>query len=410
MIEFPPRFWQWIAEHANDDPMRLRLSAARYPDPWVGEGIGQIERRNRASKKIPHALSHAAFYIPTDLSVEQSTGEALAAYHASRINDGDRVVDLTAGLGIDVLAMARRAKSVVAVERDPEVADALRHNAAVMGMNNVTVVCADCTEWVKTCDEHFDVCFIDPARRGEHGERIYSVADCRPNVVAMLDDLRRMASRLIAKLSPMLDISDTAIRFGCATRIMALGTTTECKELVAECALVPDEAHDLSVAAVTVRTGKEASAFTFTPAAEANAAAEYAMPTVGQHLYMPYPAVMKVGATKLICERYGLCKPSVNTHLYYGTEAIDGFPGERYDIVDVLPYSSSVIKRLSKRMPRAMVGVRNMGITAEALRRKLKISDGGDMRIIGFSAADSSRHLIISAQKRGLWSDGRHAP
>ncbi len=402
MIEFPPRFWQWIAEHVNDDPLRLRLSAVRYPYPWVGEGISQIERRGRGAKKIPHALSYAAFYIPTDLSVEQSTSEALAAYHASLINDGDRVVDLTAGLGIDVLAMARRAKSVVAVERDPAVAEALRHNAAVMGMNNVTVVCADCTEWVKACDEHFDVCFIDPARRGEHGERIYSAADCRPNVVAILDDLRRITPRLIAKLSPMLDISDTACRFDCATHIIALGTTTECKELVAECALGPDEAHDLRVAAVTVRTGKEASAFTFTPAEEANAAAEYAMPTVGQHLYIPYPAVMKVGATRLICERYGLCKPSANTHLYYGSDVISDFPGERHDIVDVLPYSSSVIKRLSKRLPRAMVGVRNMGITADALRRKLKISDGGDMRIIGFSAADSSRHLIISAQKRGL--------
>lgn len=400
MIEFPSRFWQWIAEHVNEDPMRLRLSAARYPYPWVGEGINQIERRGRGAKKIPQALSYAAFYIPTDLSVEQSTSEALAAYHASLINDGDRVVDLTAGLGIDVLAMARRAKSVVAIERDPAVAEALRHNASVMGINNVTVVCADCTKWVKECGEHFDVCFIDPARRGKHGERIYSVADCRPNVVAMLDDLHRIAPRLIAKLSPMLDISDTACQFGCATHIIALGTTTECKELVAECALGAVEVPDLRVEAVTVRDGKEATAFTFTLADEANAVAEYAMPTVGQYLYIPYPAVMKVGATKLICSRYGVSKPSANTHLYYGSEVIDGFPGERYDIVDVLPYSSSVIKRLSKRVPRAMVSVRNMGITADALRHKLKISDGGDMRIIGFSAADSSRHLIISAQKR----------
>ena len=42
----------------------------------------------------------------------------------------------------------------------------------------------------------------------------------------------QVAPRYIAKLSPMLDISHVLSELDCVRNIMAVGTTTECKELV----------------------------------------------------------------------------------------------------------------------------------------------------------------------------------
>lgn len=87
---------------------------------------------------------------------------------------------MTAGLGIEAFHMARRAASVTAIEMNPPVAEAIEANAATLRLPNVTAVQADCREWLEQCRLTFDTIFIDPARRGDRGQRLYSLADCQP--------------------------------------------------------------------------------------------------------------------------------------------------------------------------------------------------------------------------------------
>lgn len=397
--QLPNSFWQWVADHIADDAVKLRLGAAKWPYPWISEAINQVQRRQRSAKKLPALIANPQSYIPTDLSIEQCTSEALARYHSSLINEGDTVIDLTAGLGIDAMALARRAKSVTAIERDPIVTEALEYNADILGVDNLTVVCADCVEWLHTMASSTDsqpladVCFIDPARRGDHGQRLYSLADCQPDIVALLPTIHHIARRIIIKMSPMLDISATLRLLPRTHCMIALGTTTECKELIAD---VGQTEAEPTIEAVTVKHDGTIATFSFTPEEEAAARMRIAMPQPGEHLYIPYPAVMKSGGVRALSERFGLTKPSANTQLFYSPEVIDNFPGEQYEIIEVLPYASSVIKRLNRRYPLAMVSERNMGIPADTLRRKLAIRDGGALRIIGFTSASGSRHLLIA--------------
>ncbi|MDE6320839.1 MAG: hypothetical protein K2L93_00915, partial [Muribaculaceae bacterium] len=240
----------------------------------------------------------------------------------------------------------------------------------------------------------FDVCYIDPARRGVEGERVYGLDDCSPNVVSLLPYISRISKRLIVKMSPMLDITATLKSLPKTCRIIALGTTTECKELIA----VVDfsEATDTPIIeTVTIKPNDEKSTFAFTKNDEIVAQAMIAMPQAGDYLYIPYPSVMKAGGIKVLSERFRLSKPNANTQLFYSSESIEDFPGTRLKIVEVLPYASSVIKRLNRRYPAAMVSERNMGISSDVLRRKLAVREGGDVRIIGFSAA-KERYLLIA--------------
>lgn len=395
--EYPYDFWRWVEAHAQDDPIKLRLGASKWSEPWIGEAINQVQRRKRSAKKLPKLLSAPSVFIPTDLSTEQSTSETLAEYHASLIGEGDTVVDLTAGLGVDAMAIAHRAKSVTAIERDPIVAEALEYNARIQDIENINVVNANCEEWLQmACADgaHFDVCYIDPARRGDSGQRVYGLDDCSPNVITLLPSIMRICKKLIVKMSPMLDITATLRSLPDTCRIISLGTPTECKELIAVVDFQESPSAPI-IEAVTVKNNGDISTFSFTREDEAVAQAQIVMPKAGNYLYIPYPAVMKAGGLKVLSQRYGLLKPDANTQLFYSTEILHDFPGQRLDIVEVLPYSSSVIKRLNRRYPTAMVGERNMGISSDVLRRKLAVREGDGARIIGFSAG-KERYLLIA--------------
>lgn len=391
-MELHDDFFQWVETHKADDPTRLRL---KFGKDRAFE-ILQIECRRKYTAKLGATLdANPQFVFPNALAGEMSTSDRLASYHASLVEGGTQVVDLTAGLGIDAMALTRTAADVTAVEIVSDVADALRHNAA--GNDRLTVVCDDCLNFCKQAlDEgrHFDAMFIDPARRDDAGGRVYALADCRPDVVAMLPLLRRLTDRLIVKASPMLDISHTLSELPDAVRVIALGTTTECKELDIIVDFGADCADPL-IEAVTLGSNGAEWAFAFRRSEENDAQVAYDTPSEGGYVYEPFPAVMKVGAMKLLAERFGLNKPAANTHVWWSTNQVEGFPGHIYKVTEVLPYASKNIKRYVSRHPRVGVTTRNFDIGADALRAKLGVKDGAD-RLFAISDRAGNRLLVTT--------------
>ena len=390
---FSSDFFQWIDAHADDDPNRLRLKYGRER----ADEILQIEcRRTYAAKLGPALKADPQFIFPTALSGEQSTSCRLAAFHASMIRPGWRIADLTAGLGIDAMAMARHAGTQgyeTAVERDETVADALRHNAR--NIPNLEVICSDCRTmldiWARE-GMKFDCMFIDPARRDSAGGRVYALDRCEPDVVEMLPLLRTVTKRLIIKASPMLDISHTLSLLPEAIKVTVLGTTTECKELDVECEFGLTHYPEPHIEAVTLGHGID-SRFTFTRSEEAGSAVQYGVPAPGDYILEPYPAVMKAAPFRLLAARYGLLKPAANTQLWCGHSIPEGFPGRAYEVEDVLPYMSKHIKRYASRYPRVGVTARNFDIGADTLRAKLGVKDG-PLRLFAITDDNGNKYLI----------------
>ncbi len=76
---------------------------------------------------------------------------------------GTLCLDLFAGSGaLGFEAASRGASSVVLVERDRTVADALRGNAATLRLDNVQIVQGDALEFLGSSSTPFDVAFVDP--------------------------------------------------------------------------------------------------------------------------------------------------------------------------------------------------------------------------------------------------------
>jgi len=273
----------------------------------------------------------------------------------------------------------------------------MRYNAAGLHAVNVNAVNADCREWLDDAvekGEHFGVIFIDPARRASDGSRVFALADCEPNIIEMLPKLKRVCDLLIVKMSPMLDISHTVSELN-PFSVIALGTPTECKELLAIVDFKEPKEQPLIEAVTLTPTGASTFAFTARKEAESPMPAG-TQPSPGEYIYEPYPALMKSGAFKTIAAAYGVGTFHANTRLFHSAEIIENFPGNRYEIIEVMPYSSGVIKRFKKRYPAAGVAVRNFGMSAEALRAKLGIADGGSLRLYGITDSAGERLFILT--------------
>lgn len=394
-MNYPPSpgFFDWIESHINDDTSRLRL---KYGSDFADE-ILQIECRRKFSAKLSQTLAaDPEFIFPSMLSGEQSTGDLLASWHASAFNENERIADLTAGLGIDAMHAAGRVGHggcVVAVEINPSVSGALEWDTRHFPW--LEVVTADCREIVRAWSAdgiRFNCVFIDPARRAADGGRVYSLADCEPDVISMLPELRKITSQLIIKASPMLDISHTAELLPEATEIVCLGTSTECKELDIKIDFNIAEKSDMRISAVTV-SKDSVTEFSFKRTEEQNASTSYGAPTVGGYVLDPFSAVMKAAPLKLLGERYGITKAGPNSHLWFSPSPVEGFPGRQYRVAEILPYMSKHIKRYASVHPAVGVTVRNFDMTAEALRAKLRVKDGA-ARLFAVTLIDGRKLLI----------------
>ena len=301
MCFFEPDILRWIDLNKNNDPDRLRLKHAG--DARLAAAIDHIQALRKAARKLPSTLAESpGFAFPSTLAAEQSTSDALAAFHASLIAPGDSVLDMTCGLGIDAFHLARKASSVTACELQPRLAE-------------------DSVRYLAETHRIFSVIFIDPARRGDHGRRLFALADCAPDVTALLPLMFSKAETVIIKASPMLDITHTIAELTNVDLIAATGTARECKELLIRCR--KDYLGPITIADVIVdesRPDAEPMLFSYSPEMESEAEPAYTgNPLPGQYLLEPWAPVMKSAPFRLLSARFSALKAAVNTHLSIGS-------------------------------------------------------------------------------------------
>ena len=107
---------------------------------------------------------------------------------------------------------------------------------------------------------------------------------------------------------------------------------------------------------------------------------------------------MKAGCFALIAQRYGCRQVGADSHLFLSSEPIPSFPGRGFAIRAITTMNKRELKAALGGTGQANVSVRNFPMTADALRKKLKLKDGGDTYIFGTTTADS-RHVLIICEK-----------
>ena len=104
---------------------------------------------------------------------------------------------------------------------------------------------------------------------------------------------------------------------------------------------------------------------------------------------------MKAGCFGEVAEAYAVEQLSANSHLFVADHDVEDFPGRRFHIEAVTSMNKQELKHALAGIDKANIAVRNFPMTAEQLRKKLKLKDGGDVFIFGTTLSDGSHQLFI---------------
>ena len=388
---------QFVSDHIHARPEDILMKFSKKELSFdLKFAVMQIACRNKAYKKISYYLSHPAFLFPDAISSEQASDERVANFHASLIGTGKKVVDLTTGLGIDAMTIARQGNNMTCVELDPIKADALAYNSNVLNIPKLEVVCKDCVDYLKSLTIFPDLFFIDPARRDASKNRTYALSDCLPDVTKLYRIIIESGSELYIKASPLLDISAIRNELEYINAIYVVSVKNECKEVLIH--LKREISGKPLLHAVDLDDKGIKSSFSLTnekdetsiPIAEVqDIVAEF-------YLYEPNSALMKLNAAREICRRFtDIKKISANTELYVSPSLIADFPG-RIIKIERIP-TSKELKHLKGRG--FSVVSRNYPAKAEEIRTKFGLKENPDNFIYAFRIGRKGKPMIIEGKR-----------
>jgi hypothetical protein len=134
----------------------------------VAAALSQVELRARAAAKL--GGDAAQMYFTRD-GLEQATRASVARHRASRVAlVGPSVVDLTCGIGGDLVAFARAGLTTAGIDLDPLRVEMARANLAALGLGGAVEV-GDALQLDVT---PFGTAYADPARRGPRGRSFHA--------------------------------------------------------------------------------------------------------------------------------------------------------------------------------------------------------------------------------------------
>lgn len=395
-----------IEQHLHDDVQQLALHRNRFPhvsDADFRFLLQQIEGRQRTKDKLPTFASLSDWWYPARLSCEQCSSEATAQYKAQIIGalgnevwskddrEKNMLIDLTGGYGIDTYFLSEDAQEAHYVERNAELCSIARHNFALV-RPHIQVHNTTAEDFLSTLPHRLrasspkSLIYLDPARRSQSGSKVFRIEDCEPNVIDILPTLRKNATVILIKFSPMLDISGAMQVLGNDWDIHIVAVQNEVKEVLFHTGA--GNIHAVNLLA------KHTDTLTFELEEEKNATPIYAT-ALHRYLYEPNVAIIKAGAFRLVSQRYHLHKLDSNTHLYSSDSYLPDFPGRVWQVIR--PMVKDVKKLVSDFGNRYSIISRNYPLSSDQIRKKYQLKEGEDYYLIG--ARMACKPLLMLCQR-----------
>lgn len=335
-----------------------------------------------------------------------------------------KMADLTGGLGVDSWAFSEVAEEVLYNEMNPALAAAARHNFKALGVTNIFIRNSEATsDSLKDIFGDFrpDVIFLDPARRDSAGKKVFLLEDCSPDVLKILPELFGISRFVLLKLSPMADITMAVERLDrtyeeylekasgkgwngqWVREVHVVASGGECKELLI---LLDGEWNE----GYSLTCREDGKTLTFKPEEITKAKAGYPDSTFARIIFEPGKSLTKAGVSNAICERFGLVKLARFTHLYTISEPLSDSESEQrtaplkdfgkvFYVKEILPLNKSSMKDVGKRYPHSEVSAKNIPMSSDELRTRLKVKSGDDAHIFGVrieTPYNEDNYLIVT--------------
>ena len=386
----------FILNHRTDDPITLALQQKKYPQMDMKFVAQQVEGYSMAKDKLPSLALCDDFVYPPKLNREQCSSEVTAIFKAEIYSRGKTVADITGGLGIDSIFMSKTATSVTYIEQNKELHNIAKHNFKALSLSNIECHCTDGIDFLKETDKHFDLIYIDPARRDNQGRKVSAFENCTPNILNNIDLLLSKADLVLIKSSPMIDISMALSQLRNVVSTTVLSVRNECKEVLFLCS-AEATSNATTCRCVNIRTDGNMDDLTFLKETENALAIPYTA-TIGNYIYDPNVSILKSGAFKTVAHIYNVAKLHRNTHLYTSSEIIKNFPGRVFRVIKELHVSA---KDIAGELPdgKAHVVVRNYPLSSQELQKKLHLKEGGNLFVIALTKCDEKKTLLLCSKE-----------
>jgi hypothetical protein len=103
---------------------------------------------------------------------------------------------------------------------------------------------------------------------------------------------------------------------------------------------------------------------------------------------------MKSGLMDVLATRYHLSKLHPHSHLYTSAELLPDYFGRKFAVQHVFGMGKRELKEGLDGLTKACITTRNFPLSAEQLRKKLKLGDGGDTTLFA-TTMGSNQHVLV---------------
>jgi len=357
----------YISSHLNADVSKIVLSKSPFPEVSSAELANQIAAKKKVEKKLPTWFKTKQIYYPSTLSIEQTSSEDAAEYKSGLVK-GKRLIDITAGFGVDSFYFSQKMEEVYSCEINEELSSISAHNTGILGTKHTHCLATDGLAYLSENRLTFDTIYVDPARRSTSG-KVFKLADCTPNIVAHLPLLLSKAERIIIKTSPLLDLQAGLAELDQVSEIHIVSVKNECKELL----WVIDRGFNAETKIICATLNSTLKQIEL-PLHDDSKVVLMEKAASSGYLYEPDAALMKSGAFNAIANTFALIKLGKQSHLYFSEELKKDFIGRIFKITQI--YAPNELKK--EKNLQGNVVVRNFPERAENLVKKLKVKPNQD--------------------------------
>lgn len=294
------------------------------------------------------------------------------------------LADITGGFGIDSYYFSKNFNTVHHFEKNALLSKISSHNFKILKTNNIQCFSEDGILAIR--EKKYDVIYADPSRRNKSKKKVFLLNNCKPNIPEIVDQLLINCKTLLIKTSPMLDISIGIDELAYVKEIHIVAVKNEVKELL--WLLKPNYKKTITIKTLNFLSQKT-QAFDFILGSRSKTIYEHPK----KYLFEPNTAILKSGAFDLLSSTYKVSKLQKNSHLFTCEQLVE-FPGRRFKIEQVVPYSKKEIRK-AITFTKANITTRNFPETVDTLRKKWKIKDGGDVYLFFTTLENLQKVMLI---------------
>ncbi len=375
-------------ESLNDEDLyRLLFKSAHGEEGKFLPGMVTLIKLRRQAR-LKFKLADQMFFTP--LNLEQSTSEAISEHIAARFKADWKVVDLTCGLGGNLIPLARRCREAVAVDKLDLNIICAQENARAYGVaDKIEFVTGDAYDNLKTDADAF---FLDPARDREGKTKTRSILNSEPELMKILPEIFKITHNVGVKLSPAFDYKELE-SLPEMPEVEIVAEDNNCKVAMLWFGALKTE----SLRRATILTKGQKYEFV----SSRDRASVSIAPQPATYLYEPNKAIIKAHLVEEIASQYGLAK--INRHLSFLTgDALVGTekPGvlRAFKVKVCKPFNLKELKTYLKaeKIKRINILTKRFPLAPEELYQKLKIKEGGESFLIVTVLSNEERYYFLA--------------